>query len=125
MQFKDGKLVINVKAGFEGGSAKARAQLLEAVNSKDHYNLKAVDTTAVMFAEVEKHGTKFIDDDGARTDYVVSIDFKDFESLEGDSEAKEAFSVGLAAMHEFAHPLYQISDYPNWTIILDPWNRIT
>jgi RHS repeat-associated protein len=112
---KNNKLVIDTKAGFQGGSAKARDQLSAAVNSTDtRFNLKSVDTTKVAFAEADK-GTTFQDGKGntLRTDYTVSLDFHDFKNAAGDDSAKEAYSVGIAAIHEFDHKLYTISDDPN------------
>jgi RHS repeat-associated protein len=112
---KNNKLVIDTKAGFQGGSAKARDQLSAAVNSTDiRFNLKAVDTTKVAFAEVD--GGSTIGGPGGktiRTDYTVSIDFGDFKRAGGDDSAKEAYSVGLVAIHEFDHRIYNASDSPN------------
>ncbi len=112
---KSNQLVVNTEAGFEGGSAKARDQLSAAVNSTDvRFNLKAVDTTDVAFAQVDggvtlqNYQTKV-----TRTDYTVSIDFDDFKRAGGDNSVKEAFSVGLVAIHEFDHKIYNASDEPN------------
>jgi hypothetical protein len=41
---------------------------------------------------------------------TLRIDFGDFDRVGGD---KEAYSVGLVAIHEFDHKLYNVSDYPN------------
>jgi RHS repeat-associated protein len=112
---KNNKLVIDTKAGFQGGSANARDQLSAAVNSTDiRFNLKSVDTTKVAFAEVDG-GTTIGGPGGKtiRTDYTVSIDFGDFKRAGGDDSAKEAYSVGLVAIHEFDHRIYNASDSPN------------
>jgi RHS repeat-associated protein len=108
------KLVIDTNAGFQGGSAKARDQLSAAVNSSDRFNLEAVNTTKVAFASVDR-GTDISTVSGQkiRTDYTVSLDFNDFKNAGGDDLAKEAFSVGIAAIHEFDHKLYNISDSPS------------
>ena len=110
---KNNKLVVDTSAGFKGGSAAARGQLLDAVNSTDHFNLKSVDTTKVAFAEVDA-GTTVINATGQRrTDYTVQIDFGDFNRVRGDAEAKAAFSIGLVLIHEFDHKVYGVSDQPN------------
>jgi hypothetical protein len=107
--------VIDTKAGFQGGSRKARDQLSAAVNSTDiRFNLKAVDTTKVASAEVDG-GTAVVNNQtkATRTDYTVSIDFGDFKRAGGDDSAKEAYSVGFVAIHEFDHRTYNASDDPN------------
>lgn len=112
---KDGKLEINVNAGFSGGSARAREQLLDAATSTTaRFNLESVSTTEVAFANVDS-GHTIIDGKGnkVRTDYKVSIDFGDFKQVIGDKQAKEAFSVGLVTIHEFDHRLYNMLDTPN------------
>jgi hypothetical protein len=111
---KDNKLVIDTKAGFKGGSAKARDQLSDAVSSTSiRFNLKSVDTTKVAFAEVDAGTTISQNGKTIRTDYTVSLDFNDFKNVGGDDSAKESYSVGITAIHEFDHKLYNISDYPN------------
>jgi hypothetical protein len=112
---KAGKLEINVNAGFSGGSAKAREQLLDAATSTtSRFNLESVSSTEVAFANVGP-GQTIQDSKGKkiRTNYTVSIDFGDFKQISGDKQAKEAFSVGLVTIHEFDHRLYNISDDPN------------
>jgi RHS repeat-associated protein len=112
---KNNQLVINTDAGFEGGSAKAREQLSAAVNSTDvRFNLKGVDSSSVAFAEVD--GGSVVQNSqtkATRTDYTVSIDFDDFKRAGGDDSAKQAYSVGLVAIHEFDHKIYNVTDYPN------------
>ena len=48
-----------------------------------------------------------------RTEYTVRLDFGDFKHATGDKAAKEAFSIGLVAIHEFDHRIYSVSDDPN------------
>ncbi len=98
-------LVIDTNAGFQGGSAKARAQLSDAVNSTSiRFNLKAVDTTKVALARsMLVLPFRITKTKAARTDYTVSIDFGDFDRAVGDDATKQAFSVGIVAIHEFDH----------------------
>lgn len=104
IQFKDGKLVVNVEAGREGGSDKAAKQLIDAINSGDTFKLTAVDgtdvTKEVRFSDNQLTGAR---GDGTNI-YTTRIDFGDFKALEGDSDVLESFSVGLIALHEFSHP---------------------
>lgn len=122
---KSGKLTINEQAGRSGGSNLAARDLLKAVTSTDvRFNLVSVDTTAVAFAEVDAGTTPI----GAgnkitRTDYKVRIDFGDFDRASGDKEAKEAFSVGLTAIHEFDHKIYNVTDYKNSSTDPGPLER--
>ena len=122
---KNNKLVIDTKAGFQGGSGKARDQLSAAVNSADRFKLEAVDTTKVAFASVDA-GTTVVSASGqtSYTEYIVKLDFRDFKNADGDASAKEAFSVGLAAIHEFDHKLYNISDSPNGPTDPGPLERM-
>jgi hypothetical protein len=115
---KDKKLVIDTKAGFEGGSKSARKQLLDAVTTTDkRFNLVSVDSTDVAFAQVDA-GTINMDSSGKKvgpTVFNVQIDFKDFNRFKAsDKEAIAAFSVAIAVFHEIAHKLYdEIGDKPN------------
>jgi hypothetical protein len=45
---QNNKLVVDTSAGFKGGSAAARTQLLDAVNSTDNFNLKSVDASILL-----------------------------------------------------------------------------
>ena len=117
IQFINGRLKINVEAGYEGGSEAARTQLLDASTSREkRFNLVSVDSRDVGFAHVDA-GTTYQDGKGHQTGptvYQVSIDFNDYKQLNGDKEAKEAFSVGINVLHEFDHKLYgEASDSPN------------
>jgi len=111
---KNNQLRVDPNAGFKGGSAAARTQLMDAINSKDHFNLQSVDSTRVAFAEVDAGATVVNAQTGQkRTDYTVQIDFGDFNRIRGDNEAKDAFSIGLVLIHELDHKVYSISDKPN------------
>jgi RHS repeat-associated protein len=116
---KDKKLVVDTKAGFEGGSKSARTQLLDAVTTTEkRFNLESVNSTDVAFAQVDA-GAITTDSSGKKigpTVFNVQIDFKDFNQFKGgsSSEAIAAFTVAIAVFHEIAHKLYaEIKDTPN------------
>jgi hypothetical protein len=111
---KHNKLVIDVKAGFEKGSDAARTQLLAAVDSTDiRFNLRSVDNLMVAFASVDAGTTIGVGGRTVRTDYTVNLDFGDFNRVSGDAEAKAAYTISFATLHEFAHKMYNVSDFPN------------
>jgi RHS repeat-associated protein len=118
IQFIDGKLVINVKAGYIGGSEAYRTQLLDASTTKEsRFELSSVSSDKVAFAHTDE-GHTTIDANGKRTSaavvYKLQIDFGDFKQLSGDKEAIEAFSVGIVTLHEIDHKLYgELTDKPN------------
>lgn len=117
---KDNKLVIDTKAGFEGGSKTARQLLSDAVNSTDkRFNLTPVDSKDVAFAHVDA-GTITQDAQGNKvgpTVFKVDLDFKDFNQFRAsDKDAVAAFSIGIATFHKIAHKLYTVNgilDTPN------------
>jgi hypothetical protein len=45
--------------------------------------------------------------------YVVLIDFTDFEQIVGDAQAREAFDVGWAVLHELDHVVTDSEDRDN------------
>jgi RHS repeat-associated protein len=118
IQFIKGKLVINVKAGYEGGSEAFRTQLLDATTTREiRFELSSVNNNKVGFAQIDE-GTIPADAKGKRTSdpvvYQVQIDSGDFKQLSGNTEAKDAFTIGIATLHEIAHKLYgENSDKPN------------
>lgn len=104
------KLVIDVSAGFKGGSATARTELLSAVNSTSEvFNLRAVsgaEADEVAFADNQTDHVSVDAKTKQRTEfYDTRIDFEDFKHLEGDKDARKAFTVGLIVLHEFEHGL--------------------
>jgi RHS repeat-associated protein len=110
IQFVDDKLVIHVQAGRSGGSDAYADQLLDATTSTDiRLNLKSVDSLKVSFAEVSPGQYQRKE---RRMDFTVNIDFGDFDRLQGDKSAKDAFSVGIVTIHEFDHKIYDIRDKP-------------
>lgn len=117
---KTNKLVVDTASGFKKGSATARTELLAAATSTSKiFNLKATnDSASVAFAQnvgtgVTKDGSGAI----IQETYDVNIDFNDFKQLKGDKAAKQAFSIGIALIHEFEHGLHERettgSDSPN------------
>jgi RHS repeat-associated protein len=106
---ENNKLIIDTKAGIDGGSKLAQQLLSDAATSKEmRFNLTAVDSKKVEFCDTNLTNRE-LDNSGktARRDYIVQLDFKDFNNFtNSDKEAKEAFSIGLNAFHEIAHNLY-------------------
>jgi RHS repeat-associated protein len=105
------KLVIDASAGFRGGSATARTELLGAVNSTSNvFNLRAVsgaEAGAVAFADNSTDHVTVDSRTGQRTEiYDTRIDFEDFKHLEGDKDAQKAFTIGIVILHEFEHGLH-------------------
>ena len=130
---KANKLIIDTAAGFKGGSARARNELLTAATSTSKiFNLRAVSgTEAQQVAFADNRATMVSTDDasGNRTDtYETRIDFGDFKQLKGDKDAKKAFTVGIALLHEFEHGLREgdpggadsprFSGFPGWLEVL-------
>jgi RHS repeat-associated protein len=116
-------LVIDKSAGISKdangkflGSADARANLTDAIETKDVFNLEhANGSRQVAFADnqLTQTTTNAQTNQTFRT-YRVRIDFNDFNHARGDREAIEANSIGLVALHEFDHNLYgQLTDTPN------------
>ena len=67
---------------------------------------KRAEAGAVAFADNNAVETRVDNTTKQRTDvYDTRIDFEDFKQLEGDGEAKKAFTVGLNLIHEFEHGL--------------------
>jgi hypothetical protein len=98
------------------GSADARANLTDAIETKDVFNLEhANGSNQVAFAdnELTQTTTNAQTKETFRT-YRVRIDFSDFNHTTGDREAQEANSIGLVVFHEFDHNLYgHLTDSPN------------
>jgi hypothetical protein len=109
---KNNKLTIDTAAGFKGGSARARNELLTAATSTSKiFNLRSVSgTEAQQVAFADNRGTETVVNHatGQRTDkYETRIDFGDFKQLKGDKDAIKAFSIGIALIHEFEHGLHE------------------
>jgi RHS repeat-associated protein len=120
---KNNNLVIDRNAGIardaDGnrlGSALARANLTDAIETKDVFNLEhANGSSQVAFADNELSvvTTNAQTKETVRT-YRVRIDFSDLSHTSGDREGQEANSIGLVVLHEFDHNLYgHLTDSPN------------
>jgi len=98
------------------GSADLRANLTDAIETRDIFNLEHANGSGdVAFADTEltQVTTNAQTNETFRT-YRVRIDFSDFNHLTGDREAIEAFSIGLVVTHEIDHNLYgRLTDTPN------------
>jgi hypothetical protein len=53
------------------------------------------------------------------TVYVVLIDFDDFKQLGGDREARAAFDVGFALLHEISHVVHDSTDPTDSDVVGD------
>jgi len=98
------------------GSADARANLTDAIETKDVFNLEhANGSNQVAFADNElTQVTSNAQTKETFRTYRVRIDFSDFTHTTGDREAIAANSIGLVVLHEFDHNLYgHLTDSPN------------
>jgi hypothetical protein len=98
------------------GSADLRANLSDAIETNDIFNLEhANGSNEVAFADTELvQTTTSAQTDESFSTYRVRIDFRDFDRATGDREAIEANSIGLVVIHEFDHNLYgHRTDTPN------------
>jgi RHS repeat-associated protein len=107
----DGLLTIASGAKTTGGSATAKRLLNEAINSSWEFMLVGVNTTDVAFAEHAPvpGSPRFTTTGQPQSHYVgqVRIDFADFNNaVFEDDKARQAFSLGIAVLHEFVHGLY-------------------
>jgi hypothetical protein len=73
--------------------------VLEAVNSRADVVFCRVDSG--RWSHVEQTQTK---------PYIVLIDFSDFKYVSGDKEARAAFDVGWAVLHELEHVVNDSED---------------
>jgi hypothetical protein len=98
------------------GSADARANLTDAIETRDIFNFESANgSDQVAFADNELTLTSTNAQTNVTTrTYRVRIDFTDFRHVTGDPEAIAANSIGLVAFHEIDHKLYgNIVDTPN------------
>ncbi len=106
---REGNLSLNSPKA-RGGSPTARGLLTSAVEGK---NLIVIEGTSsrsdVVFCRVElAHWSKA--DADAPTTYRVVVDFSDFKHVGGDKEARAAFDIGWAVMHELEHVVNNSQD---------------
>lgn len=94
----------------ERGSETARALLAQAVAGANVIVLEDVSSRSdVAFCRVVRG--RWLADEGNRPPaYVVLIDFKDFQQLSGDAEARAAFDVGWGLLHEIDHVVTNSED---------------
>jgi len=93
-----------------GGSESARLLLIEAVAGPNVIVLEdASARTDVAFCRVVR-GRWVRDQLNMPPAYVVLIDFKDFQQLSGDAEARAAFDVGWGLLHELDHVVKDSDD---------------
>ncbi|MEZ5308058.1 MAG: RHS repeat-associated core domain-containing protein [Pyrinomonadaceae bacterium] len=108
----DGLLSISDGARSSGGSAIARRLLNSAIDSSWEFALVGVSTADVAFADhIPTLRDPITRADGTRVSAGVygrvRVDFADFSNaVFEDDFAREAFSLGLAVLHEFVHGLY-------------------
>jgi len=92
------------------GSERARALLAQANKGANVIVLEdASSRSDVAFCRVVRG--KWVHGAANRPPaYVVLIDFKDFEQLSGDAEARAAFDVGWGVLHEIDHVVNDSED---------------
>jgi len=101
------------------GSQRARALLAEAVQGANVIILEDASSRAdVAFCRVVR-GRWLRADSAKPPAYVVLIDFKDFEQLSGDAEARAAFDVGWGLLHEIDHVVKGSEDSKDAGIVGD------
>jgi hypothetical protein len=100
---------------FRGGSASARELLRNALEGKGLIVLEGASSRSdVVFCRVDL-GHWLQSKNAQPTTYVVLIDFNDFKHVTGDREARAAFDVGWAVLHELEH----VVNYSEDTIVAD------
>lgn len=107
-----GALTLGNRQHIAGGSATARALLVAAVDSPNLYELESHERSPqVAFARIEDSTDRLCVEDGKRTiAYRVQLDFADFNYLSGSTEAKAAFDLGIALLHELVHGVMKLQD---------------
>lgn len=98
------------KTKFQGGSASARELVMRAVSGETLIVLEAGNSRSdVVFCRVDSGRWSRMDQTQPIT-YVVLIDFSDFKYVSGDKEARAAFDVGWAVLHELEHVVNDSED---------------
>ena len=106
-----GALTLGNRHHIRGGSAKARALLIAAVESGDLYELESHERSPeVAFARLYDNETREIETGQRIIIYKVQLDFADFDRLQGPREAKAALDPGLALLHELVHGVLKLQD---------------
>ena len=93
-----------------GGSKSARGLLSQAASGGDLIILEdASSRSDVAFCRVVPGRWLGSDQHGIRA-FVVLIDFNDFNQISGDQQARAAFDVGWAVLHELHHVVNDSQD---------------
>ncbi len=108
----DGFLQLGDRTNIIGGSATARALILEVVESRKAIDLESDDGSPVTaFARLSvpviyqsRMTGKYIET------HPVRLDFSDFSKLRGDKKVLAAFDIGFVLMHELAHAALGLRD---------------
>ena len=92
------------------GSASARDLISKAISGRDAIVLEDASSRAdVAFCRIVPG--RWLNGNSAKSAaYVVLIDFTDFEQIVGDQEARAAFDVGWAVLHEIDHVVTNSED---------------
>jgi hypothetical protein len=94
-----------------GGSASARTLVADVLRSPQPIILEETNRRAdIAFSQVSLAVWKTDTTDLAQPAYIISIDFSDFEQLDGDPLALAAFDVGWVLLHEFDHVINGSTD---------------
>lgn len=95
---------------LRGGSSLARELLKNAIASEKLIVLEGASSRSdVVFCRVDL--AHWISENKAHPiTYVVIIDFTDFKYISGDKEARAAFDVGWAVLHELEHVVNDSED---------------
>lgn len=100
-----------------GGSESARLLLADAVAGPNVIVLEDASSRAdVAFCRVVR-GRWLRDQLNKPPAFVVLIDFKDFQQLSGDAEARAAFDVGWGLLHELDHVVKDSDDARDATAV--------
>ena len=95
---------------FNGGSKSARGLLSQAASGGDLIILEdASSRSDVAFCRVVPGRWLGREQRGLRA-FVVLIDFNDFRQISGDQQARAAFDVGWAVLHELHHVVNDSQD---------------
>jgi hypothetical protein len=105
----DGALSIEANDSAKG-SQRARALLAEAIAGDNMIVIEdASSRSDVAFCRVVPG--RWTNGNAVRLDaYVIQIDFTDFQQIVGDAEARRAFDVGWAVLHELDHVVMNSAD---------------
>jgi hypothetical protein len=103
----EGALVLGTNLGSTG-SESARQLLRSSVSGSRMILIEdATGRKDIAFCRV--HVSTLIGEK-LSTVYVVMIDFADFRQLSGDKQARAAFDVGFAVLHEINHVVHDSTD---------------